>query len=55
VYDARGALVAVLVDGYQGAGSREVRWPAQEHPDGVYFCRLRVDDLVQIVKVIRLE
>ena len=55
VYDAKGALVAVLVDGYQGAGVSRVRWSAGAQPDGVYFCRLQIDDSVEVVKVIKLE
>jgi hypothetical protein len=55
IYDAAGALVDVLVDGYQGAGTRQVRWSAQEQPGGVYFCRLRADGISRVVKVIRLQ
>jgi hypothetical protein len=55
VFDARGALVAVLVDGYQESGSYRTRWSAGEQPDGVYFSRLQIGDLVETTKMIKLE
>lgn len=55
VYDSRGAFVAVLVDGSQGAGVSRVRWFAGAQPDGVYFCRLQVGDFVEALEVIKLE
>lgn len=40
VYDVRGREVAVLVDGYQPAGTHDAAWNASGVPSGVYFCRI---------------
>jgi flagellar hook assembly protein FlgD len=45
VYDATGRLVKTLVDGYQPAGARTVRWDGrndqgQPMASGIYFYRM---------------
>ena len=40
VYDVLGRVVATLVDGVQAARTYSIRWDAQRHASGVYFCRI---------------
>ena len=55
VYNARGEVAAVLVDGQRGAGVHRVSWNAQGHPSGVYFSRLVTGNTVQTGKLILLK
>jgi hypothetical protein len=40
VYDLTGREVAVLVSGFQEAGTYAVAWDGSKMPSGIYFCRL---------------
>lgn len=47
VYDLRGRLVTMLVDGPVAAGSHEVQWHGRDHagvpsPSGAYFARMAI-------------
>jgi hypothetical protein len=55
VYDARGALVANLVDGFMGAGRRSVSWDATDLASGMYFAQVRFGNEVQISKMLLLK
>jgi|GEM_PF-803818 len=52
VYNTLGQLVAVLVDGIQGAGYKKVEWNASSVPSGVYFYRLVAGDFNQVRKML---
>ncbi len=43
VYNILGEKVLSLVDGYQKAGEKRVRWQANSFSSGIYFCQLKVD------------
>lgn len=43
IYNILGEKVLSLVDAYQKAGERRVRWQANSLPSGIYFCQLKVD------------
>jgi hypothetical protein len=60
IYDARGALVAVLQDGPLDRGEHVARWDGtarsgREVPSGVYFCRLRVGATERTQKLVRVR
>ncbi len=42
IYNILGEKVTSLVNGYQRAGEKRVRWQANFFPSGIYFYRLRV-------------
>jgi hypothetical protein len=43
VTNVAGEVVELLVDDVRPAGSHLIRWNAQRHPSGVYFCRAMCD------------
>jgi len=46
VFDVSGRRVAVLENGYQGAGTHQVRWDARDARPGVYFYRVRAGSIL---------
>jgi len=46
IFDLRGRLVDVLVDGPMGPGEHEVVWVGRKGRSGVYFYELRVGKAV---------
>jgi len=55
IYDARGRLVATLVDGTRPAGKHEVAWNAAAQASGVYFCRLRAGVINETRRLVLLK
>ncbi len=55
VYNARGEVEAVLVDGVKSAGVHRVTWNARNAPSGVYFSRLVTGETVETGKLILLK
>lgn len=55
VYDARGALVATLIDGDMGPGVYKHQFDASRLATGVYFYRLRAKSFTQTRKLILLK
>jgi hypothetical protein len=56
VHDLEGRRLATLIDGWEGAGSRERSWaPAGPAGAGVYFLRLHAGDDRRTVRVVRLD
>lgn len=55
VYDILGQSVSTLIDGYMGPGLHTVVWDAIKFASGLYFCRLRVGDFVQIRKMVLMK
>lgn len=53
IYDALGREVAELAAGYHGPGSHTYRWDARSMASGVYFCRLEVEGLSLVKKLLR--
>ncbi|MBK7702679.1 MAG: T9SS type A sorting domain-containing protein [bacterium] len=57
IYDLRGRLISILVEGSVDAGHHEVEWRGSDRygrsvPSGVYFCRLVCSDATQTRKLI---
>lgn len=57
VYDARGCVVDVLIDGFLAAGRHEAAWNGTDRtgrrlPSGVYFARLKTVDAVEVKKLV---
>jgi len=52
VYNARGQLVDILVNGWQGKGTHMASWNAGERASGVYFYRFSTDGFQKIGKMI---
>jgi hypothetical protein len=55
VFDVLGRHVVSLHRGRLPAGAHEVGWDARDVAAGVYFYRLRVDDQVQVRKMVLLK
>jgi hypothetical protein len=55
VYDLLGREVAVLVDEVRNPGAYTAVWNAAGMASGVYFCRLRAGDFVQVRKLLLLQ
>ncbi len=55
IYDARGRLVGMPVNGYVGAGSHSVTWDARDRASGVYFYQLKAGDFVETRKMMLLK
>lgn len=56
VYDARGRLVRTIAEGPMAAGEHEVRWNgetdnAERAAAGVYFCRVRMGEREEMLKI----
>jgi hypothetical protein len=52
VFDDIGRQLSVLVSKELSAGTYEYQWKAADLPDGVYFCQLQVDRIVEMQKLI---
>jgi len=60
IYDIRGTLVQNLLAGTQGAGEYNVEWNGEDIngfdvPSGIYFCSIRSNDKIQLVKMIKAK
>jgi hypothetical protein len=55
VFDARGRLVATLLNGLYEPGEHVVHWAAARLPSGLYFCRLSSDNNVRWTKALLLR
>jgi hypothetical protein len=55
VYNALGAEVATLEDGDRAAGEHVVSFDAAGLSSGLYFCTLRVNDVVETRKMMLLH
>ncbi len=56
VYNVLGQRVAVLVDAYQTAGNKSIRWkPGASFSSGTYFCRLTAGSIVDTKKMVILK
>lgn len=52
VYDLLGREVAVLAEGVEGPGRREVRWDAGARASGLYLCRLEAGGFAGAIKLL---
>jgi hypothetical protein len=55
VYTILGEEVATLMDGYQAAGFKSVRWDAGHMPGGIYFCRMVANNFVAVRKLVLVK
>jgi len=55
VYNTLGQVVAVLADGIQQAGYKQVQWNAGNIPSGVYIYRLVAGDFIQTKKMLLIR
>jgi hypothetical protein len=56
IYNALGQRVVTLVNEYQKAGSKVVRWNAQPSlASGAYFCRLKAGNFIETKKIVILR
>jgi hypothetical protein len=55
VYDITGRPVETLVDQDQEAGTFQLRWRAEHHASGIYFCRLEAEGFIFTGKMILLR
>ncbi|HUV36617.1 MAG TPA: hypothetical protein VMX58_06735, partial [Patescibacteria group bacterium] len=60
VYTIRGERVATIIDGYMGAGRKEIGWNARNDggrplASGIYFYRLVAGDRVLTRKMVLLR
>lgn len=47
VFDMQGRQIDVLMDGFQVAGSYEVRWEANGLASGLYFYRIEAGEFIE--------
>lgn len=55
IYDVLGNEIASLVKEEKNAGTYEVTWSAGNFPSGIYFCKLKSGEFVEIKKVVLLK
>ena len=55
VYNLLGSLVANLVEDYQPNGKYKVTWSADNEATGIYYMRLKVNEKVQVKKLVLLK
>lgn len=55
VYDVLGGEVATLVDEFQSAGNRQVRWDALGMASGVFYYRLTAGSFTEVKKLILIR
>ena len=55
VFDAKGRMVATLVNGWREAGSHEVTWNASGLPSGLYFCRMQAGEFGAVSKMMLVK
>lgn len=55
IYTITGEKVRTLVAEFQPAGNYKYDWEGQNLVSGLYICRLRVGDLMQVVKLVLLK
>lgn len=55
IYDALGRQVAVLVDGFQSAGTYSTNFNASNFASGVYFYRMEAGNFVKVNKMLLLK
>jgi len=54
-YNLKGQKIAVLFDQIQLAGEHKYIWNAEELPSGIYFIKLKSDNIMQTEKVVLLK
>jgi hypothetical protein len=55
VYDMVGREAATLVNGFQEAGSHEIKFDASGLPSGIYFYRIATDKFVETKKLVLIK
>ena len=55
IYDISGKKVATLLNKNLGAGYHELEWDATLLPSGIYFYRLRSNDLIETKKMVLMK
>ncbi|TET46713.1 hypothetical protein E3J62_03685 [candidate division TA06 bacterium] len=60
VYDVSGRLVRTLAQGHFDSGAHMVPWDGLDEggkpvPSALYFCRLRTDEVISIMKVVKVD
>jgi hypothetical protein len=52
IYNLAGQEIETLIDGFQTASERKIKWRPQGLTSGLYFCRLRAGDFSETKKLI---
>lgn len=55
IFDARGRLVAMPINGVVSQGPHVVTWDARSHASGIYFYQLNAGDVVETRKMVLLK
>ena len=55
VYNMQGKLIATLADVFHSAGYYTVSWNAQDHPSGVYVCRMVTKNFTSVKKLMLVK
>ena len=55
IYDVLGREVTTLAEGYQEAGSYQVRWDGAGFPSGIYVARLVTPEYTKSIKMVLLK
>ena len=55
VYDIRGRVMEVLINGFETAGYYTIKWDASAFASGVYFIEMHSESFRQVRKVIHMK
>lgn len=55
IFNLNGQEVARLIDGWQQAGTHEIKWNASDMPSGIYFARITAKDFAQTKKLLLVK
>lgn len=55
IYDAIGREIEALVNEHRLAGSYIIDWNASQHPSGTYFCRMKINNFIDVKRILLVK
>jgi len=55
IFDILGRLVSSIYNGDISAGDHSIQWNGNDHPSGIYLCRVEVNSVSKFIKLVLLK
>ncbi len=55
IYNTNGQLIEMLTSTWQSPGQYAVKWDGSKYSNGIYFCKFKTGDFVDIIKMLYLK